>query len=102
MQSPRVAYFCMEFGLHEELPIYAGGLGILAGDYMKSSGDLKLPVTGIGLFWGQGYTQQKIGQDGFPYDEFPTTITDKVVDTGKRVSVPVQGLCVTCRVLEVK
>ncbi|MBS2029167.1 MAG: alpha-glucan family phosphorylase [Deltaproteobacteria bacterium] len=100
--QPRVAYFCMEFGLNEDLPIYAGGLGILAGDYMKSCGDLKLPVTGIGLYWGHGYTQQRIGQDGYPYDEFPATHSDKVVDTGKRVSVPVQGLCVTCRILEVK
>ena len=44
--KPRVAYFCMEFGLDPELPVYAGGLGILAGDAMKSIGDLSLPVTG--------------------------------------------------------
>ena len=50
----RVAYFCMEFGLHEEFPIYAGGLGILAGDFIKSAHDLKLPVIGVGLRWATG------------------------------------------------
>ena len=68
---PRVAYFCMEYGLHEELPIYAGGLGILAGDHIKSAGDLKVPLVAIGLYWREGYTRQKIGGDGYPYDEFP-------------------------------
>ena len=53
-ERPQVAYFCMEFGLAAELPVYAGGLGILAGDAMKSAGDLRLPVTGIGLFWDEG------------------------------------------------
>ena len=48
---PTVAYFCMEFGLHEEFPIYAGGLGILAGDFVKSARDLGLPVVGVGLRW---------------------------------------------------
>src|SRR6266478_2683983 len=47
----RVAYFCMEYGLDPAFPIYAGGLGILAGDHMKSAGDLRVPITGIGLFW---------------------------------------------------
>ena len=54
----------MEYGLHEEFPSYAGGLGVLAGDFMKSAGDLGLPVVGIGLRWGQGYTAQRIGADG--------------------------------------
>ena len=51
---PRVAYFCMEYGLDPSFPIYAGGLGILAGDHMKSVGDLHVPVTGIGLSLGRG------------------------------------------------
>jgi starch phosphorylase len=62
---PLVAYFSMEYGLHEEFPSYAGGLGVLAGDFMKSAGDLGLPVVGIGLRWAQGYTAQRIGSECF-------------------------------------
>ena len=49
--KPRVAYFCMEFGLHEDLRIYAGGLGILAGDILKAGADEKLPMVGVGILW---------------------------------------------------
>src|SRR5499426_4581659 len=65
-----IAYFSMEYGLHEEFHSYAGGLGVLAGDFMKSAGDLGLPVVGVGLRWSQGYTSQHIGADGYPYDEW--------------------------------
>ena len=65
-RPPLVAYFSMEYGLHEEFHSYAGGLGVLAGDFMKSAGDLGLPVVGIGLRWGQGYTSQHIGADVSP------------------------------------
>ena len=51
---PHVAYFSMEYGLHEDFPSYAGGLGVLAGDFMKSAGDLGLPVIGVGLRWAAG------------------------------------------------
>ena len=64
--APLVAYFSMEYGLHEEFPSYAGGLGVLAGDFMKSAGDHGRPVVGIGLRWAQGYTAQRIGPDGYP------------------------------------
>ena len=67
---PRVAYFCMEYCLHEKLPIYAGGLGVLAGDYLKAAHDLNLPVTGIGILWRQDYTEQYIDAEGNPYDIF--------------------------------
>ena len=97
MTQPRVAYFCMEYGLHEELPIYAGGLGILAGDHIKSAGDLKLPLVAIGLYWREGYTRQKIGADGYPYDEFPPQNHDFLEDAGVRFTVPVQGNQVECR-----
>jgi len=60
----RVAYFSMEFGLGEALPIYAGGLGILAGDYLKAASDLGLPVTGVGLLYQQGYFRQMLDSDG--------------------------------------
>ncbi|MBN1334965.1 MAG: alpha-glucan family phosphorylase [Deltaproteobacteria bacterium] len=55
-----VAYFCMEYGIHECLPIYAGGLGVLAGDHLKSASDLDLPLVAVGLFYQEGYFRQKI------------------------------------------
>jgi glycogen phosphorylase len=84
-----VAYFCMEFGLHEEFPIYAGGLGVLAGDFVKSAHDLGLPAVGVGLRWAHGYSRQRIGADGVPIDEFPTYSTDALTDTGARIRVRV-------------
>jgi starch phosphorylase len=59
-----VAYFCAEFGLHESLPIYSGGLGILAGDHCKTASDLRLPFVGVGLLYRQGYFQQEIDFEG--------------------------------------
>jgi starch phosphorylase len=97
MPSP-VAYFCMEFGLHEEFPIYAGGLGILAGDFLKSAQDLDLPVVGVGLRWGRGYSRQRLGPDGIPIDEFPEYPADFLLDTGVRVRVRVKDREVEARV----
>ncbi|MDD4873300.1 MAG: alpha-glucan family phosphorylase, partial [Kiritimatiellae bacterium] len=62
--SPTIAYFSCEFGLHECLPVYSGGLGILAGDYMKSASDLGLPVVGVGLLYQQGYARQYLNAEG--------------------------------------
>lgn len=67
-----VAYFSAEFGLHESLPIYSGGLGILAGDHLKSASDLGIPLVGIGLMYRQGYFEQQITQDGQQLDVYPT------------------------------
>jgi len=69
--SPKVAYFCMEFGLDHKLPIYAGGLGILAGDYLKAAKDLGAPIVGIGILWNEDYTEQFINSEGYPYDIYP-------------------------------
>jgi starch phosphorylase len=71
---PRVAYFSMEFGLHDALPLYAGGLGVLAGDYLKTASDLDLPVVGVGVLWQQGYFRQLVDASGrqtelYPYNE---------------------------------
>lgn len=93
-----VAYFCMEFGLSETFPIYAGGLGILAGDFMKSAHDLKLPVVGVGLRWARGYSRQRIGDDGLPVSEFPSYKADFLEDTGVRVRVRVARREVEARV----
>ena len=98
---PRVAYFSMEYGLHEEFHSYAGGLGILAGDFMKSAGDLGLPVVGIGIRWAQGYTIQRIGPDGYPVDEWRDHHSDALEDTGARVRVRVGPREVECAVWRV-
>src|SRR5262245_8429829 len=95
---PTVAYFCMEFGLHESFPIYAGGLGILAGDFMKSAHDLALPVVGVGLRYAFGYSRQRIGDDGLPIDEFPPCPTTGLTDTGVRVRVRIAAHEVEARV----
>jgi starch phosphorylase len=63
--SRSVAYFSMEFGLHETLPIYSGGLGVLAGDHLKEASDLDLPLTGIGFMYAQGYFSQRISEHGW-------------------------------------
>ncbi len=60
-----VAYFSMEFGLHEMLPIYSGGLGVLAGDHIKEASDLGLPLVGVGLLYGEGYFTQRISETGW-------------------------------------
>lgn len=60
-----IAYFSFEFGLHESLPVYAGGLGILAGDHLKEASDLGLPLSGIGFIYNQGYFTQRITEDGW-------------------------------------
>jgi starch phosphorylase len=66
-----VAYFSMEFGLSEALPIYSGGLGILAGDYLKTASDLGVPVVGIGLLYQQGYFRQVIDAAGIQLEFYP-------------------------------
>jgi starch phosphorylase len=67
-----IAYFSAEFGLHESLRIYSGGLGILAGDHAKSASDLGLPFTGITLFYRQGYFKQQITNDGWQQERYPS------------------------------
>src|ERR1700687_325148 len=65
-----VAYFSAEFGLHESVPIYSGGLGVLAGDHIKSASDLGIPLVGIGLFYGQGYFRQRLDRSGWQQEEY--------------------------------
>ena len=68
-----VAYFSAEFGLHESLPIYSGGLGVLAGDHIKSASDLDIPLIGVGLFYGQGYFLQRLDETGWQREEYLET-----------------------------
>ncbi len=64
-KSQQVAYFSMEYALHESIPIYAGGLGVLAGDFLKAASDLNLPIIGVGLLYKYGYFTQYIDSKGF-------------------------------------
>src|ERR1700738_1129929 len=68
-----VAYFSAEFGVHESLPVYSGGLGVLAGDHIKSASDLDIPLVGIGLFYGQGYFRQRLDRNGWQQEEYLET-----------------------------
>jgi starch phosphorylase len=68
-----VAYFSAEFGLHESIPIYSGGLGVLAGDHIKSASDLDIPLVGIGLFYRQGYFRQRLDMTGWQQEDYQFT-----------------------------
>ena len=87
----------MEYGLDPTFPIYAGGLGILAGDHMKSAGDLHVPLIGIGLFWDEGYTRQVIGAAGAVEDQYPKTPRDALRRVDARVEVTIRGKRVPLR-----
>ena len=65
-----VAYFSAEFGLHESVPIYSGGLGILAGDHIKGASDLGVPLVGVGLYYHQAYFRQRLDHDGYQQEDY--------------------------------
>jgi starch phosphorylase len=84
LQDRTIAYFCAEFGLHNSVPIYSGGLGVLAGDHCKTSSDLGAPLVGVGLLYTRGYFDQRLRLDGWQADadeRFDATMTplDRVV-----------------------
>jgi glycogen phosphorylase len=91
----------MEYGLDPAFPIYAGGLGILAGDHMKSAGDLRVPLIGIGLFWDEGYTRQVVGKGGAVEDHYPKTPRDALRRVDAKIEVTVRGKKVACRAWQV-
>ncbi|MFT5675592.1 MAG: starch phosphorylase [Paraglaciecola sp.] len=70
-KKAKIAYFSMEFGLGEALPLYAGGLGVLAGDYLKAASDLGLPAIGIGLLYDEGYFRQYLDNNGWQHEIYP-------------------------------
>ena len=92
----RIAYFSMEYGLHESLPIYSGGLGVLAGDHLKTASDLGLPLVGVGLAYAEGYFRQVLNDDGWQGERYPINDWHRmpvlpVLDgTGKRIMIDVQ------------
>jgi starch phosphorylase len=90
-----VAYFCAEFGFHESLPIYSGGLGILAGDHCKSASDMALPFIAVGLLYRQGYFQQSIDAEGrqeaaYADNDFGDLPITAVMKDGKHLEVTVE------------
>jgi starch phosphorylase len=70
-QSARIAYFSAEFGIHESVPVYSGGLGILAGDHLKSASDLGLPLVGVSLMYREGYFRQYLNAEGWQQERYP-------------------------------
>lgn len=98
-RGPEVAYFCAEFGLHESVAIYSGGLGILAGDHVKSASDLALPFVGVGLLYRNGYVQQRLDAAGYQqsehltydFDDYPLTPALDAHGAPVLVEVPVLG-----------
>jgi starch phosphorylase len=90
-----VAYFCLEFGLHESMPLYSGGLGILAGDQCKAASDLGIPFIAVGLLYRQGYFDQHIDADGNQVAHYPVTRFDELPieplhdAAGRELRVPV-------------
>jgi starch phosphorylase len=95
-EGDTIAYFCAEFGFHESLPIYSGGLGILAGDHCKSASDLGLPFVAIGLLYRQGYFTQTIDANGQQQAHYHSVsfsdllITPALDSSGKRLKISVE------------
>ena len=73
-----VAYFCAEYGVHNSLPLYSGGLGILAGDHLKSASDLAVPLVGIGLLYHYGYFRQRLRRDGWQEEYYGETFPSEL------------------------
>ena len=100
-RTEHIAYFCMEYGLSETFPIYSGGLGVLAGDFIKAAHDLARPVVAVGLRWERGYCAQYIDDEGRPYEEYPGYDHRFLESTGIRIRVRIRGKEVPCRAWKV-
>ncbi len=95
-----IAYFCAEFAVHECLPQYAGGLGVLAGDHVKSASDLGAPLVGVGLLYSSGYYTQELLADGSTRVIYPQLnfADHPVQDTGKNIAVPMANRTVKAKI----
>jgi len=110
MGNKQVAYFSFEFGLHESLPVYAGGLGVLAGDHLKESSDLGIPLTAVGFIYNQGYFAQHITEDGWQetrnlilnFDEMPILPVEDEQGKPVTISVELPGRSVFARIWQVR
>jgi len=87
------AYFCAEYGVHNSLPIYSGGLGILAGDHLKSASDMNVPLVAVGLLYRYGYFRQKIAHDGWQKEQYLDSFENELAlkpvldESGERILV---------------
>ena len=110
LSNQTIAYFSFEFGLHESMPFYAGGLGILAGDHLKEASDLGLPLVGMGFIYHQGYFVQELSEDGwqetrhyhFHFDEMPIHSVEDENGKPLLVSLELPGREVYARVWEIR
>jgi glycogen phosphorylase len=106
----RIAYFSAEFGIHESVPVYSGGLGVLAGDHLKSASDLGLPLVGVSLMYREGYFRQYLNVDGWQQERYPENdfftlpLVAELDATGKPivVSVSLPGREVALRVWHIQ
>ncbi|MBC8105106.1 MAG: alpha-glucan family phosphorylase [Anaerolineae bacterium] len=99
-RSPLVAYFCAEFAVHECLPQYSGGLGVLAGDHVKSASDLGVPLVGVGLLYRNGYYTHEFAADGstrvvYPLIDFADV---PITDTGRTIDVPMGAKSIKAKI----
>ena len=96
--SKPVAYFSAEFGIHESVPIYSGGLGVLSGDHIKSASGLGVPLVAIGLFYNQGYFRQHLDADGWQQEEYLDTKVENLAmepardPDGKPITISIDTL----------
>jgi len=105
-----VAYFSMEFGIHESVPVYSGGLGVLAGDHLKSASDLGVPLVGVGIMFREGYFRQYLNADGWQQERYPENdftnlplIAEHAPDGSPLiVTVPLPGRSVAARVWRIQ
>ncbi len=94
--NAKIAYFSAEYGLHESLPIYSGGLGILSGDHMKSASELGLPLVGVGLLYRFGYFRQALNAEGWQQENYPENdfftlpITQMLDDKKAPITIEIQ------------
>ena len=108
--STLIGYFSLEFGLHESLPLYSGGLGILAGDHLKSASDLGLPLVGMGLAYQYGYFRQYLNHDGWQMEEYAPndfhnmSMSLECDDEGREITIEVHypGRTVQARIWRVQ
>ncbi len=104
--KPVIAYFSAEFGIHESLPIYSGGLGVLAGDHLKSASDLGVPLAGVGLLYQKGYFRQYLNTDGWQQEHYidndfynmPVELVRKKSQRPLTVSIQFPGRCVLAQI----
>ncbi|MBK7141508.1 MAG: alpha-glucan family phosphorylase [bacterium] len=109
MEDQKIAYFSLEFGLDTGLPVYSGGLGVLAGDTLKSASDLGLPLVGVGLLYRYGYFRQILSPDGWQQERYeendwyhmPVQLVKNGHDEPLRVTVDLDGMPVQCQIWKV-